>query len=234
MKKTAATAATTAATAMVLCAGAALGLAASAAAENPEPSGPLADPNALGTYVFDAEDGESATWTVTPCAEDSLHCVNVAETGNGMRAPWSANAYWAVGSWTLFVDQPDAILCTDGSTAPGVNTYSWDATNLTGNASIASGGACGIEPQVLNIPFGLAKTGGPVLPLAPAEAPVPPPYVVEIPPPYEPNTLDTQQVETAPAPALPAESGPAAPVVTPPPSDALTPAELAEPGFNAR
>ena len=230
MKKTAATAAA-AATAFATLTGAALGLAGSAGAENPDATQPLADPNALGTYVFEAEDGESATWTVTPCAEDSLHCVNVSETGNGMRAPWSANAYWAVGSWTAFVDQPDAILCTDGSSAPGVNTYSWDATELTGNVSIASGGACGIEPQVLNIPFGLAKTGGPPVPLAPAEAPPapPPPYVVEIPPPYDPNTLDTQQVEAAPAPALPAE---AAPSVPPPPSDALTPAILAEPGFN--
>ena len=52
-----------------------------------------ADPHALGTYTFEAEDGESATWTVTPCADDTDQCVRVAETGNSKRAPWSANAY---------------------------------------------------------------------------------------------------------------------------------------------
>ena len=230
MNKTAATAATAAVLAL---AGAALGLATPASAQDPAPSGPLADPNALGTYDFAAEDGEAGTWTVTPCAEDSLHCVRVSEAGNSMRAPWSANAYWVVGSWTAFVDQPDAILCNDGTSAPGVNTYSWDATNLTGNISISSGGACGIEPQVLNIPFGLAKTSGPPVPAGPAEPPLaaPPPYVVEIPPPYEPNTLDTQQVEAQPSQPLPAEAVPSVPA---PPVDALTPAELAEPGFNAR
>lgn len=47
--------------------GGGIGLAASAYA---------ADPNALGTYTFEAEDGESGTWTVTPCSDpDDNHCV---------------------------------------------------------------------------------------------------------------------------------------------------------------
>jgi hypothetical protein len=187
-----------------------------------------ADPHALGTYTFEGEDGESATWTVTPCADDTDHCVRVSETGNSMRAPWSANAYWNVGSWILFVDQPDAILCHDGSKVPGRNNYSWDATNLSGYVSIFSGGACNAPAESLAIPFKLTKSGS-----GPIQYPTAPPPPV-----------------AGPAPLMPAEAGPPAPaeggpmpvetdpaiVATPPsvPSDTdqLTEQEVAEPGFN--
>lgn len=209
-------------------AGLALGLAAPAQAD--EAAQPLADPNALGTYTFEAEDGEVAIWTITPCAEDSLHCVHVDSTGNDLRAPWNANAYWTVGSWILFVDQPDAILCNDGSSAPGTNNYSWDATSLDGYASIFNGsGACGSESGGLAIPFTLTKTGGPArMPDAPIYSE---PYVVEIPPPYVPGSEGG-----SPGGAMPAESDPAivaTPNVIPNESDPLTEAEVAEPGFNA-
>ena len=140
---------TRAATAAVL-AGVSLGLAGPAGAEV---VGPTVDPGAVGTFTFESEAGESATWTVTPCPDDTDRCVQVAETGNAKRAPWNANAYWTVGSWILFVEQSDAILCNDGSSAPGRNNYSWDATNLNGYASIFSSGACDVEPQSLAIPF---------------------------------------------------------------------------------
>lgn len=205
----------------------ALGLAAPAAAE--EAPQPKADPNALGTYTFESEAGESATWTVTPCAEDSLHCVNVAETGNSKRAPWNANAYWTVGSWILFVEQPDAILCNDGSSQAGRNNYSWNATDLNGYASIFSAGACDAEAQSLAIPFTLSKTGGPIrMPDAPIYSE---PYVVDIPDPYVPPPAEAAQ--SAP---MPAESDPAI-VASPNPianeSQPLTEAIVAEPGFNA-
>lgn len=190
---------------------------------------PLADPNALGTYTFEAESGEVATWNVTPCAEDSLHCVHVASSGNDKRAPWNANAYWTVGSWILFVEQPDAILCNDGGSAPGNNNYSWDATTLDGYASIYNGGgACGSEPGSLAIPFTLTKTGSPLrMPDAPIYSE---PYVVEIPPPYVPPA------QGAPAQSMPAESDPAivaSPNPIPNESQPLTEAIVAEPGFNA-
>lgn len=210
----------------VVVAGAALGLAAPAQADDNGTALPLADPNALGTYTFEGESGESATWIVTPCAQDSLHCVNVAETGNSKRRPWNANAYWVVGSWTLFVEQPDAILCNDGSTAPGRNTYSWNADSLDGNVSLFNGsGACGSEPSVLNIPFVLTKTGEPTrFP----EVPVAEPYIVDIPEPYTPPAA-------AEAP-MPAESDPAivaTPNIIPSNTQPLTEAEVAEPGFNS-
>lgn len=208
--------------------GLAIGAAAPALAD--EAAQPLADPNALGTYTFEAADGEVATWTVTPCAEDSLHCVHVDSTGNRQRGPWNANAYWTVGSWILFVEQPDAILCNDGGTAPGNNNYSWDATSLNGYASIFNGGgACGSEPSGLAIPFTLTKTGGPArMPDAPIYSE---PYVVEVPPPYVPESQ-----AAAPGGAMPAESDAAivaTPNAIPNESQPLTEAEVAEPGFNA-
>lgn len=209
-------------------AGLSLGTALPAQAEGP--AQPLADPNALGTYTFEADSGEVATWTVTPCEVDTLHCVHVSSTGNEKRKPWSANAYWTVGSWILFVDQPDAILCNNGSSAPGVNNYSWNATTLNGYASIFNGsGACGSEPGSLAIPFALTKTGEP--PRAP-DAPIySEPYTVDIPPPYEPPAGGAPAEQ-----AMPAESDPAlvaTPNVIPNASDPLTEAEVAEPGFNA-
>lgn len=209
-------------------AGLALGLAAPATAEEADTT-PKADPNALGTYTFESDFGESATWTVTPCAEDTLHCVHVESSGSARRAPWNANAYWTVGSWILFVEQPDAILCNDGSSAPGNNNYSWDATSLNGYASIFNGGgACGSEPSSLAIPFALTKTGGP--PRMP-EAPVyNEPYVVEIPEPYVPPAA-----AEAPAAPMPAEQDAAivaTPNQLPNESQPLTEAIVAEPGFN--
>ena len=148
---------THAATAAVL-AGVALGLASPALAEEAG-NIPEADPGALGTYTFEGADGESATWTVTPCAEDTFNCIHVAEAGKSARAPWSANAYRSVGSWIIFVGQPDAVLCGDGATAPGINNYSWDGDSLTGYASISDASGCSAEPENLALPFALTKTG---------------------------------------------------------------------------
>lgn len=212
--------------------GLALGLAAPALADDAGTT-VKADPNALGTYTFESEAGESATWTVTPCAEDTLHCVNVAETGSDKRAPWNANAYWTVGSWILFVEQPDAILCNDGTSVPGRNNYSWDATDLNGYASIFSSGACDAEAQSLAIPFTLTKTGeAPRMPDAPIYDE---PYVVDIPPPYVPPAEGPAAAEAPAAGPMPAESDPAivaTPNVIPNESQPLTEAIVAEPGFN--
>ena len=183
-----------------------------------------ADPHALGTYTFEGEGGESATWTVSPCADDSDHCVYVVSSGDSKHAPWTGNAYWTVGSWILFVDQPDAVECSNGTTAAGRNNYSWDATSLSGYASINTN-ACG-EAENIAIPFKLTKSGsGPIqYPTAPVEAQ---PYTPPAPPgePYPPVASEP----------MPAEVDPAI-VATPPaismPSDQLTEAEVAEPGFN--
>lgn len=163
-----------------------------------------AEPDMTGTYTFAAEDGQSATWTITPCAEGADMCVLVAETGNSRRVPWTGDAHYTVGSWILFIQQPDAILCPDGTSAPGMNTYSWDAVALTGSASINSKGACGAKPGSLSIPFTLSRIGPPPAVPAPADPPPAPP--------------------AAPPPA--AATGDAAPPAAPP--AATPPADLPE------
>jgi hypothetical protein len=195
-------------------------------------AGPAAAaPGALGSYTFEGEDGESATWTLTACADGGDNCVQVAETGNSKRAPWTGTAFVTVGSWIMFVNQPDAILCDDGSSVPGVNNYSWNNDNLSGYASINTAGACGKGPESLAIPFQLTRTGDAILyPDAPIYDAPPAPPAAEPPP---------AASEGAPAPAapMPAESD-AAIVATPeiiaPPPLELTEAEVASPGFNAR
>ena len=187
----------------------------------------IADPNPLGTYTFEGADGEMATWTLAPCADPADNCVQVSETGNAKRAPWTGTAYVTVGSWIMFVDQPDAILCSDGSSVPGVNNYSWDATSLAGYVSINTPGACGEGASSLAIPFQLTPTGSPVeYPTGPVQ------NVPDVPPPAAPPAAPG----AAPAPApMPAETDPAivaTPSVLAPPPFELTEAEVALPGFN--
>lgn len=172
-----------------------------------------ADSDVFGTYSFAAEDGENATWAMTPCAENPPGCVRISETGNAKRIPWAGDAHWSVGSLILVVEQPDAILCEDGSSVPGVNTYSWDGATLSGNASILTNGACGAEPSV-SIPFRLTRLGA-----AEARPPAAPP-ATEAPPadggPAGPP--GPAAPEPPPDPPLAAEStaGPAGPAPTPP------------------
>lgn len=123
-----------------------------------------ADPGLTGSYIFTAEDGEDATWSIAQCPGNPPGCLRVAAFGNSKRAPWAGEAHYSVGSWFMFVQQPDAILCEDGTSAPGRSTYSWDNSTLSGNASVFSGGACGTEPKTLAIPFRLAKNGSVPLP----------------------------------------------------------------------
>jgi len=174
-----------------------------------------ADSDVFGTYAFAADDGENATWILTPCADNAPGCVRVAETGNSKRAPWSGDAHWSVGSLILFVQQPDAILCEGGAPAPGTNTYSWDGASMSGSASILTNGACGKKSASLSIPFTLTRLGvaevqaPPAAPAgaAPAAAPAAPQDVA---PPAAP-----QDVAPAPTAPLAAEST-AGPVGTAP------------------
>ena len=163
---------------------------------------PAVADDAFGTYSFAAEDGESATWVLTPCADDAPGCMRVSETGNAMRAPWSGDAHWAVGSVILVVQQPDAILCEDGTSVPGANTYSWDGTTLAGSASIITRGACGVESTSLSIPFKLTRLGAAEAQSPPAAVPGPPavPGGVTPPGPLPP------EAPPAPSPPLQAES----------------------------
>lgn len=76
----------------------------------------------------------------------------VQSTGSGKRAPWAGNAYWTVGSWIPFVNQPMRS-CAAARQRLGLNNYSWDATNLTGYVSINTvEGDCGAGPESVAVP----------------------------------------------------------------------------------
>ena len=190
-----------------------------------------ADAHALGTYTFEAEDGESATWTITPCGDpDDDHCVFVQSSGSSKHGAWAGNAYWTVGSWILFVNQPDAIVCGDGSSIAGRNNYSWDATHLTGYASInTADGDCGAGPESVAIPFTLTKTGS-----GPIQYPTAPIYTGPVGPAPAPIEAGTGAAEAGPMPAEQDPSIVATPKEIPNYSDPLTEAIVSEPGFNAR
>ena len=176
-----------------------------------------ADADAFGTYSFAAEDGENATWVLTPCADNAPGCVRVSETGNAKRATWSGDAHWSVGSLILVVQQPDAILCQDGGSVPGMNTYSWDGTTLAGSASILSKGACG-KPASLSIPFKLSRLGA-----AEVHVPSGPPAAVQGPP-AAPSAAPPatspppQEAPAAPTPPMAAESTAGPPGAPPAPA----------------
>ena len=181
-------------------------------------AGPAAaDSDVFGTYTFAADDGESATWMLTPCADNAPGCVRVSETGNSKRAPWTGEAHWSVGSLILFVQQPDAILCEGGPAAPGMNTYSWEGSSMSGSVSILTNGACGKKAASLSIPFKLTRLGAaevqsppaaptgvaPGAPAAPPPDAVPPATPQGAPAPSAPLAAESTAgpVGTAPAPA---------------------------------
>jgi len=196
-------------------AAAAAGLVLGSLAGSPATAAPAAaaDSDVMGTYTLEAADGETATWNLTPCAEPNTGCVRVFETGNSERAPWTAEARLTVGSWIMFVSQPDAIRCGDGTPVPGVNTYSWDATKLSGSASMLTRGACGTDEAGISIPFLLNKTGmGPEqYPTAPADVepplPSPPPVAPVMPPTEGSLPAESPAAEVAPPPVMPAPAG---------------------------
>ena len=117
-----------------------------------------------GTYTFQWDGGNAATWTVTPCGDQLDQCVHVSETGNSAAQPWSGDAHWSVGYWSMFVDRQDMITCDDGKKVPGRATYSWDAVTLSGTGSIFNTGVCGDEPGTLSSAFTLTKIGPAELP----------------------------------------------------------------------
>ncbi len=163
-----------------------------------------ADQDVFGTYSFTADNGESSTWLLSPCADNPPGCARVTASGNAQRAPWNAEAHFSVGSWILFVQQSDAIRCEDGTTVPGMNTYSWDAASLAGNASILTHGACGATTANLSVPFRLARLGAAETPPAPSAPAAQAPAPLSTPPPLPPapsTPLAAESPATAPAPA---------------------------------
>ena len=161
--------------------------------------------HALGTYEFQSGD-VTATWTAVPCGEGVERCVRITQTGGDVPG-WSGEAYWQVGSWIMFVNEPGAVICGDGTEHNMKVNYSWDATADTGSRSFLDTGVCDGEAQSVSEPYTLNRIGPPPAP-PPAEVPPPlppapllvPPLAAEAPPPPPGVPLPPLAAEAPPAP----------------------------------
>ncbi|OBI83637.1 hypothetical protein [Mycobacterium sp. E740] len=102
--------------------------------------------NAVGTYDA-VYPWVTATWVVTPCAQDTPQCVHVTEYGAEdaeRKTPfWSADAHWNVGWWIMRgVNTPNALTCEDGSTHDLSIDFAWDAASGEGVRSYREPGIC--------------------------------------------------------------------------------------------
>ena len=100
---------TRAAAAVVFAAAAGLGLATPALADPHVIPLPNLDPRPLGTFSFEAEDGEKAEWTITPCAdvEDAHHSMNLCHLANISFRVGNRKLRWD-GANERFVDDEQA------------------------------------------------------------------------------------------------------------------------------
>ena len=104
---------------------------------------------------------------------------------------WSAEAHWQVGSWIMFVDEPAAVVCDDGTEHNMRVNYSWDAAADSGSRSFLDTGICDGEAQSVSAPYTLTRLGPP---------PAPPPVEVPPPPPLAPLLLPPLAAEAVPPP----------------------------------
>lgn len=131
----------------VVLAGAAVGFAGSAAAEE-----------MTGTYVYTTPSGGHAGhWVFSPCGP------NCATVHMQEGSQWTANANFSGGRWHLIVDDPQGMNCgtpmNPGEWVPMRREYSWDPVTLQGTDTVINPtGGCG-KPvgETYTNPFSLVK-----------------------------------------------------------------------------
>jgi hypothetical protein len=75
--------------------------------------------------------GAQTVWTADSRCAPSGGCVAHITSSSG----WSGDAQLEGDRWTMTVDRPDGQSCPDGSRHPELQTWSWDASALTGQVS---------------------------------------------------------------------------------------------------
>ena len=116
-------------------------------------------------YVDDRYDFHTWIFTFTSCnPPDGLEqCANVSANPMPIAKAfqWYARAYQAGGTYTLSVDVPDGLRCGDvyyGPVLPTHDTYTWDATTLTGTLQSTFAEGCDNAPGgTLTYPFRLVR-----------------------------------------------------------------------------
>ena len=105
---------TTGIAAAVVLAGAAVGLASPAQADD-----------FSGTFIPNGP-GMDSTWVVTPCGAD---CARISDSTG-----WSADAHPWAGFWRFVVDLPNGTKCNNDGVLPGTVTFKVDAARREGTS----------------------------------------------------------------------------------------------------
>ena len=116
----------TSASAVALLAGAAIGLA-----------GPANADEFAGTFLHIAP-GLQSLWTVSSCGAG---CAHVADSTG-----WSADAHPVDGLWTFVVNLPHGTKCNNDGTAPGTVIYKVDVSAQHGTFYNSDAAPCQLAP----------------------------------------------------------------------------------------
>ena len=119
-----------------------------------------ADEGLDGTYNLTWSDGDASTWVITSTCSSADSCVARVSSGQGRigGSTVSGDARLSNGQWTLTLDKPDGIECSDGTRAPTHNEYSWAASTLSGTLVESWGAVCGdAAPGSQTFTFNMTK-----------------------------------------------------------------------------
>jgi hypothetical protein len=132
----------------------------------------LATSNGVWAQANDSYQYEAtvrSTWTISSTCSDAQNCTGRVTSDQG----WSAEIYThSIGMWYVKRDVPNWEPCSDGTAAPGQQTYYFYPVDSNGqleptsttlmagkDETIGLGGACGInKPLVIQMPFRLDKS----------------------------------------------------------------------------
>lgn len=91
-----------------------------------------------GKYDVSSSDGTMSTWWVTPCGSGCRHIAS----STGL---FDTNAQLQNGRWVWNSKNPRGIKCGDGTSVPANESYTLDATTLSGTIhGVSLGPACGL------------------------------------------------------------------------------------------
>jgi hypothetical protein len=127
-----------------------------------------------GIYTFHADGSPAAEWTIYPLCTPTvgdlrvplelpvacrLKVVSATPAKNTFELNnlnWGGDAALTSGIWALTANKTDGFQCADGSTAPTVDTYTFDDVSLTGTHTSLHTAVCGAAPGMTKTPFTLA------------------------------------------------------------------------------
>jgi hypothetical protein len=127
-----------------------------------------------GIYTFHADGSPAAEWTIYPLCTPTvgdlrvplelpvacrLKVVSATPAKNTFELNnlnWGGDAALTSGIWALTANKTDGFQCADGSTAPTVDTYTFDDVSLTGTHTSLHTAVCGAAPGMTKATFTLA------------------------------------------------------------------------------